>query len=217
MLVRTAVLLTLLTGPVLAQDYNRAELIRGLCQKDGCDEFQVLKAEPVLTGITGILKRTQVKTFHASHSGRVEREAETGYVYCSPSKPAVMAQGKSRTAAFMLAPFATEDSSETVRKNANFVAMYFAICHGPDVARRAVHDLRGTASSLGYRVAATASRMVELTTPEAIVDRAGPPPVAQAPRPQASRPQDARPAPAAPRREALPGPDLQPPGEIPEE
>ncbi|MGE7417804.1 hypothetical protein [Methylobacterium tarhaniae] len=212
MLVRTAALLTLLAGPVAAQDYNRADLIRGLCQKDGCDEFQVLRVEPMLTGTTGVLKRTQVKTFHASYGGRAEREAENGYVYCSPTKPAVMAQGKSRTAAFMLAPFATEDTSETVRKNANFVAMYFAICHGPDVARRAVHDLRGTASALGYRVTATASRMVELKTPEEIVDRAAAPPVAQAPRPAPA-------APAAPprRQEASPGPDLLPPGEIPED
>lgn len=211
MLARSAALLVLLTGSAVAQDYNRADLVRGLCHKDGCDEFQVLRVEPMLTGTTGVLKRTQVKTFHASQSGRAEREAEAGYVYCSPTKPAVMAQGTSRTAAFMLAPFATEDSSETIRKNANFVAMYFAICHGPDVARQAVRDLRGTASSLGYRVAATGSRMVELKAPEDIVDRA-PPPVAQAPR---TAPPN---APAAPlRREAAPGPALLPPGEIPED
>ncbi|KMO34402.1 hypothetical protein VQ02_19215 [Methylobacterium variabile] len=211
MLVRTAVLL-LLAGPALAQDSSHAGLIRGLCQKDGCDEFQVLRVEPMLNGTTGALKRTQVKTFHASYSGRVEREAETGYVYCSPSKPAVMAQNKNRTAAFMLAPFATEDSSETIRKNANFVAMYFAICHGPDIARRAVQDLRSTASSLGYRVAAAASRMVDLKAPEEIVDRSGPAPVAQGPRPAPA-------APAAPPRrlEAAPNPDLLPPGEIPED
>ena len=211
MLARTAALFLLLAGPALAQDYNRADLVRGLCHKDGCDEFQVLRVEPMLTGTTGSLKRTQVKTFHASHAGRSEREAEAGYVYCSPTKPAVMAQGKTRTAAFMLAPFASEDSSETIRKNANFVAMYFAICHGPDVARQAVRDLRGTASSLGYRVAATASRMVELTAPEDIVDRAPAPPVAQAPRPAPVAPT------APPRREAAPGPALLPPGDIPED
>lgn len=206
MFVRTAALVVVLTGPVIAQDYNRTDLIRGLCQKDGCDEFQVLRAEPMLTGTTGVLKRTQVKTFHASYGGRIEREAETGYVYCSTTKPAVMAQDKSHTAAFMLAPFATEDSSETIRKNANFVAMYFAICHGPDHARRAVQDLRGTASSLGYRVATTASRMVDLKTPEEIVDRSSVPLAAQG----------ARAAP--PRRlEVSPGPDLLPPSDIPED
>ncbi|WP_407522733.1 hypothetical protein [Methylobacterium oryzisoli] len=212
MFVRIAALLIVLTSPAIAQDYNRTELIRGLCQKDGCDEFQVLRAEPMLTGTTGVLKRTQVKTFRASYGGRVERETEAGYVYCSTTKPAVMAQDKSRTAAFMLAPFATEDSSETIRKNANFVAMYFAICHGPDLARRAVQDLRGTASSLGYRVAATASRMIDLKVPEEIVDRLSTPPVAQG---QRSTPA----APAVPQRrlEVAPGPDLLPPGEIPED
>ncbi|ACL58685.1 hypothetical protein [Methylobacterium nodulans] len=207
MIARALFALLLLSTAATAQDYNRQDLVRGLCQPDGCDEFQVLTVEPMLTGTTGALKRTQVKTFHASYSGRMEREPENGFVYCSLTKPAIMAQGKGRTVAFMLAPFATEDNRETIRKNANFVAMYFAICHGPDIARRAVQDLRSTASSLGYRVTATASRMVNLKSPDEIVDR------------QIAAPVAATPAPAAPprRREASPGLDLLPPAEIPED
>lgn len=205
MFIRATLAAILFTTAAAAQDYHRQDLVRALCQPDGCDEFQVLKVEPIATGTTGALKRTQVKTFHASHAGRQERPPEDGYVYCSTTKPAVMAQGKGRTVAFMLAPFATDDSRETVRRNANFAAMYFAVCHGTDVARRAVQDLRGTAAALGYRVPATASRLVDLKAPEDIVDRPPAPPVAKAPPPD----------PAPRRLEAAPA--LVPPGEIRED
>ena len=36
----TALALALSATSALAQDYNRQDLVRGLCQKDGCDEFR---------------------------------------------------------------------------------------------------------------------------------------------------------------------------------
>ena len=42
-----------------------------------------------------------------------------------------------------LAPFATQESRESVRQNANFHALYFAICHGQEAGKAAVHDLAG--------------------------------------------------------------------------
>ena len=47
MLIRSAALALALIGPAAAQDYNQPDIVRGLCQKDGCDEFRVLSAEPV--------------------------------------------------------------------------------------------------------------------------------------------------------------------------
>ena len=47
MLIRLAALLLALAGPAAAQDYNQPDIVRGLCQKDGCDEFRVLSAERV--------------------------------------------------------------------------------------------------------------------------------------------------------------------------
>ena len=54
----------------LAQGYNRQDLVRGLCQKDGCDEFTILAADRIRTTEEGMLFKTQLKTFHASRAGR---------------------------------------------------------------------------------------------------------------------------------------------------
>ncbi|MEH3144161.1 MAG: hypothetical protein PGN34_02155 [Methylobacterium frigidaeris] len=172
MLVRTALVLALaLAGPALAQDYNRADLIRGLCQKDGCDEFSVARVETMTQAGDGTLKRTRVKTFHASHQGRTEGGEEAGYVFCSTTRPAILSEQGGRFTALMIAPFAAQDSRETVRRNANFVALYFSICHGPEAGKSAVHDLRGTAQSLGYQVAAAQSQVVPLSRAEDILQR----------------------------------------------
>src|SRR4051794_30370459 len=39
-----ALALALSATSALAQDYDRQDLVRGLCQKDGCDEFTILAA-----------------------------------------------------------------------------------------------------------------------------------------------------------------------------
>jgi hypothetical protein len=172
MRIQTLLFAILLATPAQAQEYNRTDLIRGLCQPNGCDEFGIVSVDPVLATPEGSLKRTRLKTFHASYSGRVPRAEETGYVYCSRTRPAVIAERQGRTVGILLAPFATEDSRETVRRYTNFTATYFAICHGPEAGRRAVRDLRGIAQSLGYRVGATRSQVVDLKRPEDIVTAA---------------------------------------------
>jgi len=60
MLLRVSLLaLALFTSPVLAQDYDRQDLVRGLCQKDGCDEFTILAADRIKTIEDGTLFRTR--------------------------------------------------------------------------------------------------------------------------------------------------------------
>src|SRR5205085_12610211 len=152
-LFRLVALALVLTGPAAAQDYNQSDIVRGLCQKDGCDEFRVLSAEPVTSTDEGRLLRTRIQTFHASYRGRANQKEENGYVYCSPTRPAIMAEQNWQTMAFFLALFATQESRESVRQNANFHALYFAICHGREAGKAAVHNLAGVAQSLGYRVA----------------------------------------------------------------
>src|SRR3954463_4260048 len=83
-----------------------ATAVRGLCQKDGCDEFRVLSADPVTSTEEGRLLRTRIQTFHASRAGRQERAKENGYVFCSPARPAIMAEQNGQTMAFFLAPSA---------------------------------------------------------------------------------------------------------------
>src|SRR3954453_20179342 len=169
MRIQTLLAAFLLSAPALAQDYNRTDLIRGLCQPNGCDEFSLVSVDPVRTAPEGRLTRTRLKIFHANYSGRVPRAEETGYVYCSRTKPAVIAEKQGRTVGILLAPFATEDSRETIRRYTNFTATYFAICHGAEAGKRAVRDLRGLAQSLGYRVPATRSQVVDLKLAEDII------------------------------------------------
>ena len=113
--------------------------------------------------------QTRLKTFHASSSGRRELNEENGYVYCSRTKPAIIAAKNGRTMAFHLAPFATKESHETIRHNANFHALYFSICHGMEAGRAAVRNLPGVAQELGYRVALPQSQYVALSRVEDIL------------------------------------------------
>src|SRR3954469_23424746 len=168
-LIRIAALALALAGPAAAQDYNQPDIVRGLCQKNGCDEFRVLSAEPVTSTAEGRLLRTRIQTFHASSRGRANQKEENGYVYCSRTKPAIMAEQNGQTMAFFLAPFATQESRESVRQNATFHALYFAICHGREAGKGAVHNLAGVAQSLGYRVAFAQSKLVPLKRAEDVV------------------------------------------------
>ncbi|QRM35505.1 hypothetical protein [Microvirga sp. VF16] len=158
-----------LATPALAQTYNRPDIIRGLCRSDGCDEFAILAASPLTKTGEGTLMQTRVRTFHASASGRRELSEENGYVYCSRTKPAIVAEKGGRTMAFYLAPFATKENRETIRQNANFHALYFSICHGLEAGRTAVQNLPGVAQKLGYRVALPQSQSVALSRVEDIL------------------------------------------------
>ena len=91
-----------LSSPALAQSYDRPDIIRGLCRPDGCDEFAILAASPLVKGGEGTLMQTRVKTFHTSSSGRRELSEENGYVYCLRTKPAIVAEKNGRTMAFYL-------------------------------------------------------------------------------------------------------------------
>jgi hypothetical protein len=140
---RLTLLALLSIGPALAQGPN--ELIRGLCHKEGCDEFRLLEAERVAEGADGTLMRTRIQSFLASPAGRQSLGEAMGYAYCSKARPAILAQRGSQTRAYMIAPFSTEPSWEQ-RKSQNFVALYFTICHGfVDLAR--AEDMLGTARS----------------------------------------------------------------------
>lgn len=161
--------LALFATSALAQDYNRQDLIRGLCEPDGCDEFTILAADRLKTTEEGTLFRTRIQTFHASYSGRKDRGQDNGYVYCSRTKPAIMAEQNGQTMAFFLAPFATQESRENVRKNANFHALYFTICHGREAGKAAVHGLAAVAQSHGYRVTLAQSKFVPLQRAEDVI------------------------------------------------
>ncbi|GEO18107.1 hypothetical protein [Microvirga aerophila] len=163
------VLALVLSSPVLAQTYTRSDVVRGLCQPDGCDEFTILRADRIAATDEGTLLKTRVRTFHASKSGRQERGDQDGYVYCSRTKPAIMAERDGRTMAFYLAPSATAESRERIRLNASFHALYFSLCHGNEAGKAAVHNLSSVAQSFGYRVALAQSKLELLAQAEDIL------------------------------------------------
>jgi hypothetical protein len=158
-----------LSTPAFSQTYDRPDIIRGLCRPDGCAEFAILAAPPLTKTGEGRLMQTRVKTFHASSSGRRQLSEENGYVYCSRTKPAIVAEKGGRTMAFYLAPFSSRDSRETIRQNANFHALYFGICHGMEAGRAAVRNLSGVAQGFGYRVALPRSQYLVLSRVEDIL------------------------------------------------
>jgi hypothetical protein len=142
----------------------RPEIIRGLCQKDGCDEFSVLSAEQQRSSDEGTLFRTRVRTYHSSSRGRAEKGDDTGYVFCSPTKPTILAEADGKVAGFQIATAPTQESRETKRQQANFYAMYFTICHGPEAGRAAVQNMEAVAQQYGYRSPLAKSVMVTFAT-----------------------------------------------------
>jgi hypothetical protein len=159
------VLTLLVSGPAFAQSYERADLVRGLCRKDGCDEFSILGKQAISQTDQGTLYRTRVKTYHASNRGRVEQAEEAGYVFCSPVRPAILSEDAGRNIAFLLAPEAAKEP----RENTNFYALYFGLCHGVETGRLAARDWRGVAASFSYDVPLVQSRTVMLNRPEEVM------------------------------------------------
>jgi hypothetical protein len=155
-----------LDRPALAQDAGRADIIRGLCRPDGCDEFAIISKQPVEESDHGILFRTRVRTFTSSAQGRTDQGEENGYVFCSALTPAILSEQNGQAIAFLLAPYASRES----RENTNFYALYFAMCHGTEAGRMAARDWRGVANSFNYKVSAAQSRTMTLVNPRDIVD-----------------------------------------------
>src|SRR3954453_17269800 len=57
-------------SPALAQSGGNADVIRGLCRQEGCDEFTIVSKESMAESDHGILFRTRVRTFLANSQGR---------------------------------------------------------------------------------------------------------------------------------------------------
>jgi hypothetical protein len=170
-MLRCLALSAVLLAPVsaLAQGAQHPDVIRGLCQKDGCDEFVLLDKQPVARGPDGSLYRTRVRTYHASARGRADGGEESGFVYCSPVRPAIInAPAGQPPTAFLLAP--DEQAPAYVqRKTTNFYTLYFALCHGPEAGRAAARDREGTARSLDYRAPLKQARTVTLKRVEDVL------------------------------------------------
>jgi hypothetical protein len=149
-----------------AQSVGRPDIVRGLCRRDGCDEFAIVSKQSMAQADHGILFRTQVRTFLASSQGRADQGEESGYVFCSAMTPAILSEQNGRTVAFLLAPFGGREA----RENTNFYVLYFTMCHGTEAGRAAARDWQDVADALHYRVGLAQSRTVTLSRPEDILD-----------------------------------------------
>jgi hypothetical protein len=148
----------LLSTLALAQGYDRQDVVRGLCKKDGCDEFVIGDKSEVSKGSDGTLYRTRVRTYHASNKGRIDGGEESGFVYCSLSRPAIISaeEGQPPVAIFL----APDDQSpaHVQRQSTNFYALYFAFCHGIEAGKLAAQD-RATGFAFSTERWAEAARL----------------------------------------------------------
>jgi hypothetical protein len=163
---RLSVLALVMASSASAQDPGRAEIVRGLCRPDGCDEFAIISKQPVEESDHGILFRTRVRTFLSNTQGRSDQGEEDGYVFCSALSPAILSEQNGQTVAFLLAPYARREA----RENTNFYTLYFAMCHGTEAGRAAARDWRAVAGSLNYNVPLAQSRTVTLNEPREVID-----------------------------------------------
>ena len=147
------------------------EIIRGLCQKDGCAEFAILAKDSSAKAADGELFRTRIAAYHANAQGRASQGEQNGFVYCSTTRPAVISAPNGGAAvAFMLAPD-EQSPSWALRSTANFATIYFGVCHGPAAGRAAATDRARVGKSLGYRVPLAKSQTVNLNRPDDILQQ----------------------------------------------
>jgi hypothetical protein len=143
----------------------RPEIVRASCDPQGCDEIAVASDVTLVSRPGLALKKTRLHTYRIEGGVRTAKQDEVGAVACSPDHPAVVAERDGRRMAVYLAP----NAEAADRSLTNVVATYFAVCHGPTLARAAVADLPGTAARLGYDVPAVAARIVPVQRFEDVI------------------------------------------------
>src|SRR4028119_1903384 len=143
--------LVLLATPAPAQGNSRPETIRGRGQTGGGAGARAREAARIRADEEGTLFQTRIRTYHSSSRGRAEKGEDTGFVFCSPTKPTILAQSQGKVAGFQIAMAPTQGTRETIRREARLRATYFPLCHGAEAGRAAVQNLQGVAQQFGYR------------------------------------------------------------------
>jgi hypothetical protein len=137
--------------------------VRGPCQGSQCQEFELLDRRTIRAGPNGTLiwVRTLAWTSDGPHRrGQID---ETGHVFCSTTRPALIVTERGLTSAVMLAPL----SPWEYEQRPGLYARYFEACHnlGTEVAT----GRQALARDLGYRVLrVNVSRPLGLSKPEGI-------------------------------------------------
>jgi hypothetical protein len=157
----------LTAAAVLAVSVSAAQagVVKGKCDGDKCDAFEVVEQSAVKTdavhGEGLILAR--IKSWVQDGEKRNGETEETGYVFCSKTRPAMLIQDNGKTLVKFLAPAAKAD----VEKNINLYASYYEVCHskGAEVAQ----GLDELAKQLDYKVSRTdSSELKQANKPESV-------------------------------------------------
>ena len=158
----TAALVALTPTVAHAQSYYRDDIVRGVCRRDGCDDFTIEEVRPVANYADGSLHLARIGVFHASFRGRVSRGTDEIHVLCSTSRPALVENSFGKYVAYFLAPLGR---GREPRETINYYALYFAVCHGLEAGKLGAKDKASVAARSGYRVALDAIRSINLSAP----------------------------------------------------
>jgi hypothetical protein len=138
--------------------------LRISCESTQCQEFEVAEKRAVRTGADGTLVWTRMRMWTGTGLFfRTGEREETGYVFCSPRRPAIISTEKEVTAAVMLAPLSDWEYDRAL----NNYLIYFEVCH--NAGAQVASERTALARRLGYSVLRlNSSRPLGLTRPESI-------------------------------------------------
>jgi len=138
--------------------------VRVSCSEGHCEEFEIIEKKSIRTGADGTLVWARMRAWkQRTFFFREGEKEETGYVFCSTRRPALISTEKELTAAVMLAPLSDWEYDKALSK----YLIYFEVCHSAGSAVAA--ERAGLARRLGYTVRRlNASGPLELTRPESI-------------------------------------------------
>ena len=151
--------LFLIAGP----SWALATPVQGPCRGTQCEAFELLERRTVRAGSDGTLIWVRTLAWTSEGPQRLRQADETGHVFCSTTRPALIITEKGSTSAVMLAPLSEWEYDQ----RPGVYARYFEACHsaGAEVAR----GRSALARQLGYRVLrVNASRALGLSRPESI-------------------------------------------------
>jgi hypothetical protein len=138
--------------------------LRIRCESAQCEEIDIVEKRAVRTGPDGTLVWTRMRMWTAlGLFFRAGEREETGYIFCSTRRPAIISTEKEATMAVMLAPLSDWEYDRAL----NNYLIYFEVGHnaGEQVAR----ERTALARLLGYSVLRlNSSRPLGLTRPESI-------------------------------------------------
>jgi hypothetical protein len=107
--------------------------VQGPCRGTECEAFELLERRTVRTGSDGTLIWVRTLAWTSAGPERLHQADESGHVFCSTTRPALIITEKGSTSAVMLAPLSEWEYDQ----RPGVYARYFETCHsaGAEVAR----------------------------------------------------------------------------------